>query len=317
MRRLMYIFLCILVSISCEHKELCYDHSHTIDVNISFDWANAPDAAPKSMSLYLFSEDGTNPRRYEFVGREGGIIRVVPGVYHAICLNSDTETIRHRYTDLHHTYTLTTDQVSLLSGMAAFGVFTRSEPPMAKGTEDESVISPSEMLWSHQMTYVELSEHGQKFVMSPEVSYNHIHLEILNAENLKYTTAVSGTLSGLADGYRIGTGELSAGLATIPFSLSITGDRDQLNGDFYTFGHCPADLNKHILTVYAVLHDGTQWYHSFDVTDQMHESEDHIIRITLDRLPIPEPGPGTGGEGGGGFVPEVGEWKQIDITITM
>ncbi len=317
MRRLMYIFLSILVSVSCEHKELCYDHSHTINVDVSFDWANAPDAAPKSMSLYLFSEDGTNPQRYEFVGREGGTIRVVPGVYHAICLNSDTETICHRFTDLHHTYTLTTDPVSLLSGMTAFGLFTRSEPPMAKGTEDESVISPSEMLWTHQMTYVELNGHGQKFVMSPEISYTRIHLEILNVENLRYTTAVSGTLSGLADGYMIGAGELSEGLATIPFPLSIAGNHDCLEADFYTFGHCPETLNKHMLTVYTILQDGTQWYHSFDVTDQMHESDDHIIRITLDKLPIPEPDPGTGGVGGGGFVPTIDEWNTINIGINM
>ena len=317
MRRLMYIFLSILVSVSCEHKELCYDHSHTINVDVSFDWANSPDAPPKSMSLYLFSEDGTDPQRYEFVGREGGTIRVVPGVYHAICLNSDTETICHRFTDLHHTYTLTTDPASLLSGMSAFGVFTRSEPPMAKGTEDESVISPSEMLWTHQMTFVELSGHGQKFVMSPEISYTRIQLEILNVENLRYTTAVSGTLSGLADGFIIGTGELSAGLATIPFSLDIAGNHDCLKGDFCTFGHCPDTLNKHMLTVYTILQDGTQWYHSFDVTDQMHESDDHIIRITLDKLPIPEPDPGTGGEGGGGFVPTIDDWNTIDINISM
>lgn len=316
MRRLIYIIFCILLAVSCEHKELCYDHSHTIDVNISFDWSNVPEADPESMSLYLFSEDGTNPQRYEFVGREGGVIRVVPGIYHAICLNSDTEDICHRNTGHFSTYTLTTEPVSLLSGMSSFGMFTKSEPPMAKGTEDEAVLNPSEMLWCHQVTGVEFSEHGQKFVMTPDVAYNHIFVEILDVENLRHTKAVSGTFSGLADGYMIGSGEVSDGLATVPFPLAATGENDELRGDFYTFGHCPSDVNKHILTVYAVLNDGTQWYHSFDVTDRMHEDDDHIIRITLDRLPIPEIEPGPGG-GGGGFVPTIEDWNTISFEINM
>ena len=71
-----------------------------------------------------------------------------------------------------------------------------------------------------------------------------------------------------------------------------------------------------VLTVYAVLRDGTQWYHSFDVTEQMHEDGGHAIHIVLDHLPIPEPGPGIG-EGGGGFIPTIDDWNTIDINISM
>lgn len=315
MRRLMYIFLCILVSVSCEHKELCYDHSHTINVDVSFDWANAPDAAPKSMSLYLFSEDGSNPQRYEFVGRDGGTIRVVPGIYHAICLNSDTENICHKNTETYSTYTLTTDEVSLLAGMSVFGFVTKS-PPMAKGTEDQSVLGQSEKLWCHQAPGLELSEHGQSLTMSPEVAYTHVTIEIQNVDNLVYTSAISGVLSGMADGYMVGLDQVTDGLATIPFELNQTGETDALAGELYAFGHCPESAGSHVLTVYAVLRDGTQWYHSFDVTEQMHEDEDHAINIVLDHLPIPEPGPGTG-EGGGGFIPTIDDWNTIDINISM
>ena len=315
MRRLMYIFLCILVSVSCEHKELCYDHSHTIDVNISFDWANAPDAAPKSMSLYLFSEDGSNPQRYEFVGRDGGTIRVVPGIYHAICLNSDTENICHKNTETYSTYTLTTDEVPLLAGMSAFGFVTKS-PPMAKGTEDQSVIAQSEKLWCHQASGLELSEHGQGLTMSPEVAYTHVTIEIQNVENLVYTSAISGVLSGMADGYMVGLDQVSSGLATVPFELNQTGGPDALEGELYAFGHCPESAGSHILTVYAVLRDGTQWYYPVDVTEQMHEDEDHAIHIVLDHLPIPEPEPGTG-EGGGGFIPTIDDWNTMYFDINM
>ncbi len=55
-----------LLSGSCAHKELCYDHTHTVDVEVVFDWKNAPDAAPETMSLYLFPKAGGSPLRYEF-----------------------------------------------------------------------------------------------------------------------------------------------------------------------------------------------------------------------------------------------------------
>lgn len=38
-----YLFAALAVA-SCEHKDLCYDHSHTIDVEVVFDWRNASEA---------------------------------------------------------------------------------------------------------------------------------------------------------------------------------------------------------------------------------------------------------------------------------
>ena len=85
-----YLFAALAVA-SCEHKDLCYDHSHTIDVEVVFDWRNASEAAPESMSLYLFPTNGGEALRYEFTDCGGGTIRVPVGNYGALCLNSDTE----------------------------------------------------------------------------------------------------------------------------------------------------------------------------------------------------------------------------------
>lgn len=308
----------ILALASCQHKELCYDHSHVINVDITFDWTKAPDAQAESMSLYLFSEEGTDPQRYEFVGKEGGTIRVVPGVYHAICLNSDTEEIAHRNTDHFSTYTLTTEATNLLAGMSSLGLVS-SSAPRVKGTEDQSVKAPSEKLWTDQMTLVEFTEQTTEFTMAPKATYRHVILEILNVENLQYAASVSGALSGLADGYMIGLGELSKGLATVPFPLIINKDENKVTGDFYTFGHCPAEMNTHIFTIYVIMRDGSKWYYTCDVTDKMHNADNHIIRITIDTLPIPQPQPDdpSEGGGGGGFMPTVDDWNTINIGINM
>ena len=82
---------------ACEHKDLCYDHPHSASVEVVFDWTEAPDAYPATMSLYLYPEDGSEPMRYEFTKREGGTIVVPEGMYDALCVNSDKET--HRIVD--------------------------------------------------------------------------------------------------------------------------------------------------------------------------------------------------------------------------
>lgn len=321
MRRPVYLMFVIisLVLCSCQHKELCYDHSHTIYAKISFDWTKAPEASPETMSLYLFSEDGTDPQRYEFVGRDGGTIRVVPGVYQAICLNSDTEVICHRNTEHFSTYMLTTEPVGLLNGMVSAGGAV-SSPPKVKGAEDQKVISPIEKLWCHQMPNMNIAEGMESHTFTPDSAYCHIILEIRNVENLHQVYSVSGALSGMADGYLIGLGELSPGLAIVPFAIKISGQNDELKADFYTFGHCSHKLSDHVLSIYVIMKDGSKWSYNIDVTDKMHHRDDsNVIRITLEQLPIPEikPDNPNGGGGGGGFVPEVEDWNTVYIKINM
>ena len=49
-------FLILLIEFltSCEHKDLCYDYPHRQNVEVTFDWSEAPDANPSTMSLYLY-----------------------------------------------------------------------------------------------------------------------------------------------------------------------------------------------------------------------------------------------------------------------
>lgn len=51
-------FLILLIEFltSCEHKDLCYDYPHRQNVEVTFDWSEAPDANPSTMSLYLYPE---------------------------------------------------------------------------------------------------------------------------------------------------------------------------------------------------------------------------------------------------------------------
>lgn len=195
----------LVAATSCEHKELCLDHAHAVEVEVVFDWRNAPNAAPASMSLYLFPGDG-EALRYDFTGRDGGTIRVPIGKYEALCLNSDTENIVYRNTERKGTFEVTTQTSPLLGGLSALGV--RSEgAPRADGAEDERVALSPDMLWSDHAESIELKHVPvrQRITLYPEQSVCRYTVEIRNVENLKYVFGVSGSISGLAGGLLPGT----------------------------------------------------------------------------------------------------------------
>lgn len=308
---------CVILTLaltSCVHKELCYDHSHVLEVDVVFDWHNDPEASPKSMSLYLFPDDGGRPMRFEFTRREGGKIRITPGIYRAICLNSDTENIRTSDIYDFESFRLTTKDTDLLSGMSTLGV--RSDnAPLIKGAEDERIAMSPDSIWTGSRQDILLESPTQEISIEMNRGFISFEIEIRNADNLRYAAAISGCLSTLSESLYPSTGNLSDNDVSIPFDMKIDTNKDIVTGQFLTFGHCPMEDKTHHLNIYVVMADGSKTYFTYDVTGQIHSATDdnHII-IILDDLPLPEPN--LGGNGGG-FKPEVNGWNQINIGIDM
>lgn len=339
MKKILYILsLAAAVAMtSCDHKELCFDHPHNrVYVQVVFDWRNAPDAAPESMSLYLFPKDGGKTLRYDFAGRDGGVTQIPVGNYDVVCVNSDTETVQLRGLDHLPTMEITTFGASLMSGLGV-----RSDTvPRAPGTENERMIMAPEMLWvgrtfdilieKPEIPQTRPSADDQMIIVYPEEATCHYSLEIHNATNLMYVTSLSGALSGMSGGLLAETMTMKDNRVTMPFPAST--DWRVITADWYTFGHCPeldsdADVDveagddsdgsadsgtRHKLTIYTILNSGSGYYYTYDVTDQIHAAEDpHHVHIVLDGLPIPKP------TLDGGFRPDVNEWETEHIDIPM
>ena len=92
---------------SCDHKDLCMNHSHMVDVDVSFDWSYAPDADPVAMVVQFFRvDDGRQCYRCEFsparkgeTGRgliKGGKVRIPAGEYRILFHNNDIERMDER-----------------------------------------------------------------------------------------------------------------------------------------------------------------------------------------------------------------------------
>lgn len=298
----------ILMFASCEHKELCYDHSHLVRVQILFDWENAPDAHPTSMRLYLFPTDGREVLLYEFTNSHAGHISVPAGCYKALCLNSDTESILYRNINRFTTF----------EAYATDGTLEvrSSSAPRADGTQQERIAKSTDRLWSACMENVNINIQDQNkiLIFYPEQSVCHYQLKIKNVANLKYVPSegISGSLSSMAGGLLPGMKKTTTELVTIPFKV-VHKDSTTLMADFLCFGHCPSDKKIHKLVIYAILADGNKYYYTYDVTPQVHNAPDfRNVKIELDSFHLPKPI-----VNGGGFQPAVEGWKNVDVNISM
>lgn len=293
----------------CEHKELCYEHPHTSEVRVLFDWSGAPEAVPASMTLYLFPTSASTSYRYDFTGREGGLLRAPRGEYLAGALNGDSEVVECRNTEGADRFEITTVSSELLPGLATMGV-RASGVPVAPDAADERMAEAPDAVWSARAGAFPIRGPRDTLRMAPQDALSTCTVEIFGVEHLENVAALGASLSGMSGGFLPIAERLSDERVTVPFELARV-DATSLQGRFRVFGHCPEQAGKHALIVYAVLTDGSKWYYTYDVTEQIHTSEDpRHIRIRLDGLPLPEPATG-------GFNPSVDDWQEVRIDIEM
>lgn len=55
MKQIRWTFLCVLLFIACEHKELCYSHPHFVSVRVTFDWSQIYNHEKPSGMRVIFS----------------------------------------------------------------------------------------------------------------------------------------------------------------------------------------------------------------------------------------------------------------------
>lgn len=300
---------------SCRHKDVYMEEEMTSQLQVVFDWRNAPDANPESMAMYLYEEDGHSPMRYIFANKTGGLIKAPFGTHHAICLNADnTDWAKMRNHESIETLEIYTQDAEEIGSRAD----DSTTIPRPEGTENERIAATPGMLWGSRSNDIAITPHEgmQTITMYPQECVCHYIVDIYDVTNLDdvESSAVDATLSGMAEGYC--HGQQSATDNTVSFKFDLTGNaaEQNLHGEFLTFGECPNTTAKHYLTLYMVLTDGSKWYQSFDVTDQVTQAADPThVHIIIWGLDLPEPPK----EGDSEMKTDVNEWQAINIGLQM
>lgn len=312
-RLAMLAFAAAATLASCEHKELCYDHAHLARVDVVIDWQQAPQADPSGMYLYLFPSQGGEPLRYEFLDREGGVIEVPYGTYDVLSFNSGTETILYRGIDAWDTFELYTRQASLVEGMGMMAS-AGFDLPRPVGAEEQPGALEPDMVWSARTTrFTVLPDETQVQTLELQAgaSTPTYTCEIRNAENLKYASALSGSLTGMAGGFLVGPDRPTDEVVCVPFAVQADAAAQTVTARFHNFG--ANSQQAHQLVVYAILADGSKWYYTYDVSDQIRQAPDPLnVHIVLDGLPLPKPI-----TNGSGMHPSVDDWENVEVDIEM
>lgn len=320
---MLFVGFIVLTLIACEPRELCYDHIRCAQasVQVVFDWQKAPDAQPSGMTVLFYNLDNPSnePTRYDFPGMEGGTVQLPSGRYQVMAYNYDTETILYRDLSSMETLEAYTRSSSLEDETRL--AHTRDAMPRAPQTENEPVILEPDPLWCAVSTplTVTAGKDDQRVVLQPTPRFRQITITIHNVPNLQYTNQFGGALSGLAASVWMASGEVSERCATQAFPVSVV-DATTLQMQLRIFGHCPhaenGIVNKHLLTIYAILADDSRWYYPEDITQQLHDalssSDDTHVYIELEDLPIPKPI-----VNGSGFHPTIDGWQGSEIYVGM
>ena len=315
------ITLFLLSSCKMDMTELCDDHTHTTNMQVTFDWQLSPEATAKGMAVYFYNLDkpGNDPIRYDFAGMEGGTLKLTPGTWQAIAFNNDTETILLRGTESIHTMEAYTRQSSIEEGT----LLTRASGerwPTTRG-ENQTVILEPDQLWcavSEPFT-LGIDEEPRTISFKPESRISEISITIRNVPNLQYTSQFGGSITDLAPSIFLASGRQGAGRVTQAFTIDVI-DSNTLRMHFHTFGLVPqieetGEQPTNQLTIYAILADGTEWSYTEDVTGQLYNQEEQTenlsINIELEDLPVPKPI-----INGSGFQPTIDDWEGTDIDVS-
>ena len=313
--RISLLTLLALSTAACRHKDLYMEEDMTSQLQVVFDWKNAPEANPESMALYLYEEDGHNPMRFIFSGKNGGLIKAPFGTRHGICLNADnTDWARlrnHESVETLEIYTRDSEAIGTRADDA-------ETVPRPEGTESERIADTPEMLWGTRTNNIHIVPHDgmQTITMYPLEAVCHYMVDVYDVANLDgvESSAVDATLSGLAEGYCHGQQSATDNTVSMKFNMQANASEKNLHSEFLTFGECPTTVAKHYLTLYMVLNDGSKWYHSFDVTDQVTKAPDPThVHIIVRGLDLPEPPK----EGSAELKTDVNEWQAVNIGLKM
>lgn len=331
--------LALLMPLSgCRHKELCYDHPHTRQLRLQFDWRDAPDADPEGMCVFFHPTGGeadVPQRRFDFVGTTGGSITLQYGSYHVVCYNNDTEAVQLRGVGSFATHEGYTRDGHIFEPLYGSG---SNVAPRADGADNERVVICPDMLWGNVAFDVVINERGISYVsvyddpdggrgaslhspvkdsdvitLFPHELVCHYSYEIRNVKNIKYATQMTATLSSMAPSLYLGYELLHDEPVTIPFAAAPHSDTATITGQFLTFGHHGDNPQPHKLVLYVWFTDGSKFYYTYDVTDQVHSAPDpRHVHLILDGLDFPQPI-----ANGSGFRPSVDGWTDVLQDIYM
>lgn len=322
---------------SCNHKDLCYRHIHTVTLRVVYDWSQAPEAAPAGMCVFFYSMDDEDAYyRFDFDNTAGGEVTLPAGRYRIITYNNDTEVVRFTATNIYEAHKAMTRTGDILEPL--YGNGTASGTTTDNG---ERVTVPPDELWGCHAEEITVAEQGvtqtivhsysragdaevttddsgnQTITLYPHDMLCHYSYEVRNVGNIDEISRVSATLSGMSPSMTLSNESLDTECVTLPVNGETDDTKKEIVGSFLTFGHNSSNIVPHKMTFYLIMKDGSKYVvkdtDNLDVTTQVDNAADQRrVHIIIDGLKIP-----SATVSDEGFRPSVDDWgtQHEDLKI--
>lgn len=327
------VLVSVLVTISCNHKDLCYnhpEHAHKYHINVvadyRHDWEECyggpnwqeswpegymsyNDLRPKKPTGLRVVNSNDEGSDIHNLSADGGIVNLYEGNNDILFYNNDTEYILFSQNGA---FTRATTRTRTRS------TYTGSE----YADKDEETMTPPDMLYANYYAdyYADklAKPEDVEVTLQPLVFTYKVRYEFTSG--LEYVVLARGALSGMARSVLMNTGETTDEAATLLFDAEVAdyGVRAFVN----SFG-CPAFPNanyptrtegRHALNLEVLLRNGGMMTFDFDVTDQV-KAQPHGGVIVVKGLVIT---PEEGAQGSGAFDVDVDDWGPYeDIELPM
>ncbi|NDV82845.1 DUF5119 domain-containing protein [Bacteroides sp. 51] len=330
MRKIHYLLLLMLITVSCKNKDLCEDDvcvgGGDKRIKVVVNWEN-PAEETRAMRMNIFSTtDGVTDygRDNIPVGGEKYITLTEGASYRPYCYDYYSN-IQFR------------DETTIGSFQAYLVEASRATyNELASPVEGERTVNdPGGDFYVH--SWVE--DFDVVFKEDPTLVLNFYPKNILRQftyringiEGAQYISHARGATSGMAATYYFYTDKLATERSTILFDNSVVGtisgtNTGYIEGEFYTFDPVFPYKNRFTIEIFS---KASKYYTAYwdDVSEQIAESmadrEAKLARDGYDILiendintKIPEiPDPGGDSGSNGGFEIDVGEWDNVDIYL--
>lgn len=335
------LLLMMLLAVSCNHKELCYDHDphaerveyklelsfdceweYNIESNVDWEQQWKPEYGisyddirpkePEGVRVHIFNEDDRTETVRNLTKQNATIRFSQEGHYDMLFYNNDTEYIVFEGLESFNTASATTRGVNRST--------YRGNSLMTRATK-EVTVNPPDMLFGAYMNDVYVKKSTQadtmKVTLKPLVFTYLIRYEI--AKGAELVSLARGALAGMAKGVNLGNGRTSVEDATVMFDCDRVGDfgAQALVKSFgipdYPNPNYSRGPRQYCLNLEVRLTNGKTQQFEFDITEQM-EKQPHGGVIVVSGIEIDE---NTTVEGGGFDIGVDGWGDAVDVPLPI
>lgn len=302
----------LLVLTGCQRRPLT-EADYAVQLNITLDKNiinHTVEKDPALMRCIFYNADNGAFVTQAFLPPTGGIVNLIPSrTYNIIVYNFDTESTwikdENWYEKIYASTSLIPD---------SFKTKLKSRSSKA---EDEQIVYDPDHLFVGTLDNVYIparSVNSPMHVIDIEAKsvVQSWKVELTKVSGRENVASMAAVITTLARNSYIGTHLLSEEYASVYFDNQVIDENGILTAGFNTFGRNPEVPEPQILSLVFIDVSGKGKTYNFDVTNQMIDNEEQIIRLNID-IDIPKPMT----DGSGGFVPKVDEWEDINTDIII